>query len=1640
MCRLPVLLHFREATIHNNVKGYCMLIMKAALLLLILIQVKGYTTQSCPRYCTCKLIGAQAEWLRIKCGDHLQDIKDVDINAVSVELIQLDLSKNDIYVIEVNIFKNLTNLRRLDLSENKLTTIDEGSFNGLENLERLDLSKNQITTIDAYAFRKLSNLKRLDLSGNKLNTLASSLFHDLLALDRLKLNGNDLLTLKEGTFHGLKSLKQLDLSNNPWKCDCEMYWFSNWIHNASIKLNPPPKCASPPNVKGQPVKKLRLSEDVQCQWLSPAIEIRPVQNQVVFAGDSITLKCRAPSVTDDRNARLNWLWYPNTTAEIVDLNAYRDPRKSLSNIKVDNRYLSDSGIVDSSLSIVPVKAEHNGQWNCLLVSINGNRSKAISVIVISDQTRYCPLAVTKNNKGIYTWPRTVVGWRAELPCEGNRLSGLMQVPMKASYHCNITGYWEELNTESCPYISHTTKILEQFSKVNLSLTKGSLLETAKRFKNYTGNGVKLMDPVEINFITQTIENYLNFLVEEKELGSLLIDVVSSVMNLPKEMLKRAEVSFKSCTRLIKAVEKITEFTPSIQSHKKNIALEELRVKRESFTGLICTWYTNMVSSMDSDARLLHCTTNNGTMPFNTKDKIVEASIQLPASLLHDLQDVVVAHQLMISMYSDNRLFPKIINSDNRDISTCVVGSKLFGIPIQNLSEPVYVMLKAPLLYHTDRRPLPVVWDETLNGSGGWTTDGCYLISTTTDIVIFNCRRLGYYGLLQDISHLTQGHNSIMGAKFRYSNPAIYIGSFVVITCLVITSVTYIICFASITMPKKAKHCVINTWFAMALLSFLYSIGIQQTENVQICQGVGLTLHYLSLCCLLWMAVSASNMYKKFSKSNLDDTPDDELPGQPIPKPLLGLYLVGWGIALIICGISGAINLREYAGYSHCFLTSGPALAALFVPAGILITYLIIFHLLIRCAIQNVDMNAQLSEGTQATENMDLELLEPNTNPSGDRNSLHSTQTVSSDVEDPEHSQITQLKGQIIMLILYLTSWSTAAAVTVKPFNSYIPFEETIFAILHSISASSLGVFVLLFYGIARNDVRSQWLKMRCWLQKRKNQCCRTRSVSDSNPVIPTQPLVQNLVPPLSNSQATQVTSDTNSISSSRNTNRSQPCNASKLAEHASNQDTLPVGTKMANVNLVVLHRQQYRSNNSVTTYTEPSSACVEMFYNPHQSGVARKFFKKQRRHTKNNNLGPRKQGDGGITSDGGSCISIPRPAAKLESNIERSILSSSAKVNNTNIHVELNPINDIKNVNILSDSGGSISEERNGPLRFVIGQENALRGAKKINTDCIIQADPIIPGTVSTSPRNLSSPQFCKSNTALQESDADVKTDEERHLRNVSQQCSLEYSSEIESNTQMTSERSDQNLPDICETAEIMQDDSSLKKESFTNDQTGEFDLPFRRTTGWLYHSNSMYCLPIDHVKPLRNSHRSSLNDIVSLTSSKNCECSKPSLNDLQSTTSSNIYDQLPISQRSLDQSERSLSEINSLTSDNAYNFAHTGETYAKTLANIENASNLFTDEYDFCLLEELRPKNLDLGGEFLQEPESFLTKDLHLPAATTSIIIPHDTVPSIKAHCEGRNLCENINLPHAQQVEVSNVYADDSVRHSSSAKKETSV
>lgn len=91
------------------------------------------------------------------------------------------------------------------------------------------------------------------------------------------------------------------------------------------------------------------------------------------------------------------------------------------------------------------------------ISLNPTCTKII-VSLFNNKIPVC--AVTKDNKGVYTWPKTVAGHLVQVPCAVDDSDSA-----QASYMCTQEGTWELLSTENCPFASETTRILEQFSKV-----------------------------------------------------------------------------------------------------------------------------------------------------------------------------------------------------------------------------------------------------------------------------------------------------------------------------------------------------------------------------------------------------------------------------------------------------------------------------------------------------------------------------------------------------------------------------------------------------------------------------------------------------------------------------------------------------------------------------------------------------------------------------------------------------------------------------------------------------------------------------------------------------------------------------------------------------------------------------------------------------------------------------------------------------------------------------------------------------------------------------------------------------------------------------------------------------------------------
>ncbi|XP_068633969.1 adhesion G protein-coupled receptor A3 [Battus philenor] len=1331
------------------------------ILLLFFDDARAY----CPSLCTCKgnksVDGASTdpqpeEPLKLKCGGTPAQI---------TELKEVDLSKLLTLVVSLN------------LSGNAISTLSRDLH--LPNLQKLDLSRNQISLIESDAFYNMTSLQRLDLSYNQISNIYKEMFKGLVNLERLILTQNLISTLSAGTFDYLVGLKQLDITENPLICDCDLLWVGDWSRNTSVKLVGNPKCRSPENMVNKTVRKLKIFLDLSaCGSVLPSntLIVKPLHDQVVFEGDTLMLTCNAPFASVLAKYELKWV---HPMLEICDVN-------------VTNTDMQEEGLAETTVFFPNITNHHMGNWTCVYSDQNRIRhNHTVQVLVLSNGTQYCGTNHTINNKGLYSWPQLLLNHTAAVPCRSG--DGV------AYRECYSNGTWGPVNTTECAYISNVTKLLQQFALLNVSLVQYSALNATERLamliqeKSYPL--AEITDPDDVMFVAQAVRNYMQYMAEERDLGASLLDVISSAMNISRSVMTKAESLYGACTDLLRAAEEISAYTSNVQGHKVKLAVERFPV-REGFSGVTCVWY-----SAGGPPRL-HCSTTNRTVAplLTVSDALIHASVQIPQSLVYSTTvggGLVQSRpqELVVAVYEDAALFPLLPTPEvggsprthrskdyygrstkredmNMEITSPVVGFQLSESQLQGeLLEPVIATVRAGAGGGVDGRA--AVWDAATRHWRDNSSD-CKVSHVVSEMIIISCTRLAYVGLLQNVETGIYGARTD-GARFKVSHPAVYVGSLILVGCVSCATLTYIMCYPAIQMPKKTKHALINTWVAVGLLCFMYTLGIYQTEDVKLCQILGLLIHYLSLCCLLWMCVSASNMYKWVTKTHGPvRTPEDEIPPDvPVQKPILGLYLVGWGIALIVCGISGAVNLKDYAGYSQCFLSTAPALSSLFIPGGILLMFLLVLFLLIRCTIRN--MNVQLSEGTQATENLDLEMLESTPgNEGAERRSTKST--MDSEVEDVEHTPIIQLRAQVIVLSLYMSVWTCGAIAVYRPLPAYLPYQEDICSIIYAVCATVLGTFILFFYGIARSDVRSQWSLMHCYLQKSK-QCCRNRSVFDANQ--------QNLQTNQSNATA-PIPNDNRSRSDSRSSNRtnSKTNNSGTYKAGAElNGQTLQkdliknTNGKTPNINLVVLHRQQYRSNNSMMTYPEPGNVGPEVFYNPNQMNVAKKFFKKQRQHMKRNCLELPLRRD----CDNDSHVSLPLPTKEAYSGVAN-IINTGTKVNNTNLHVERtnNGIKEPRNVtnpNLLEE------ESRENFKNYAVDKKSWNKSEDpKTGRAQIMNIYTNVPETQVPQHQVVkSNVQKCLNGQRSSVSEECLQSHAEQpEMRTVSQQCSLEYSSASE--------------------------------------------------------------------------------------------------------------------------------------------------------------------------------------------------------------------------------------------------------------------
>ncbi|XP_055916784.1 immunoglobulin domain and leucine-rich repeat-containing protein 2 [Eupeodes corollae] len=183
-------------------------------------------------------------------------------------LIELNLRHNNLNIIPATLFHPLQNIIRLDISENGFTQLPSGLFKNqkslnalfidgtnlekignwissfddevnskvLNNLNTLSMQNNKrLKKIPRIIFKNAVNITELFLSNNSLTQLSPEI-GQLKNLKLLNLKNNQLTSLPD-TVKNLEHIESFNFINNDYKCDCKLYWLTEWLRKTELHLN-----------------------------------------------------------------------------------------------------------------------------------------------------------------------------------------------------------------------------------------------------------------------------------------------------------------------------------------------------------------------------------------------------------------------------------------------------------------------------------------------------------------------------------------------------------------------------------------------------------------------------------------------------------------------------------------------------------------------------------------------------------------------------------------------------------------------------------------------------------------------------------------------------------------------------------------------------------------------------------------------------------------------------------------------------------------------------------------------------------------------------------------------------------------------------------------------------------------------------------------------------------------------------------------------------------------------------------------------------------------------------------------------------------------------------------------------------------
>uniref|UniRef100_A0A668AK36 Adhesion G protein-coupled receptor A1 n=1 Tax=Myripristis murdjan TaxID=586833 RepID=A0A668AK36_9TELE len=860
-------------------------------------------------------------------------------------------------------------------------------------------------------------------------------------------------------------------------CDCQLEWLLLWARASSVRIGNDTVCVFPTHLHGLEFRNLR-EQQLRCDGPleMPLFQLIPSQRQVVFQGDRLPLQCTASYL--DPSVELRWRHNGQTVATQEDRGVYLEETLLCSHPASSEVILSN---IDVGIA---------GIWECLVTSSRGNRSRQMEIVVLETSAPYCAADRVTNNKGDFRWPKTLAGLLAFLPCapatfgsaphpSGTAPHNPNRREKKAWRRCDRAGRWAEEDYTQCPYASELTRVLHELTQITINTTNAQPL--GQQLVAFTSRAAHFTDVMDVIFVTHLVERLTRLVEKRRDLGDYISDIASNMMLVEEHILWMAQNEARACTRIVQCVERIADLALTGDNQvSANIALEAFLIQPSNFLGLSCTALQQPPSSASSPLPDSHSHSDKnmnrerdavGDSLLNFKCHTVNGSGS-PASQLSKLQFIV---------FRNGKLFPCTGNSSNladdgkrRSVSTPVAFTKLDGCSLGSAVHSVTIALRH---FALGVDPTAAYWDfDLLDGHGGWRAEGCHITGSGGNTTTIHCTHHNNFAVLMVLSFPPY--------PGEFLHPVVYACTAVMLLCLFASIITYIVHHSAIRISRKGWHMLLNFCFHTALTFAVFAGGINRIKYPIICQAVGVVLHYSSLSTMLWLGVTARNIYKQVTKK-APQTQDGDPPAPP-KQPLLRFYLVSGGVPLIICGVTAAVNIDNYGSGEqapYCWMAWEPSLGAFFGPVAFIVLVTCIYFLctfiqLRRHPEKKYELK-QLTEEQQRLASVDVPTHCVPINPALLAN---------------EHSFKAQLRTAAFTLFLFLATWTFGALAV-----SQGHFLDMIFSCLYGAFCVTLGLFILIHHCAKRDDVWHCWCS--CCPGRRANACSGAQGPGQAQPKV-----------------------------------------------------------------------------------------------------------------------------------------------------------------------------------------------------------------------------------------------------------------------------------------------------------------------------------------------------------------------------------------------------------------------------------------------------------------------------------------------------------------------------------------------------------